>query len=1003
MPTTISHTISHGITLGVTYTSPLTITTSGYVHNTGSGDAILGPATQAWTVANSGRVVAAGTSGDGIDLKDGGLVTNSGTIRGQANGVYIGGAAGTVTNSGTIDGTASSGVTFAAGGTVSNKAGTIEGGYYGVYIEGAAGSVTNSGTILGASTAGLGIHLHAGGTVVNNTGGLIEGASGVFIENGGSVSNAGVILGTLTFLPGHNYGAAIYIKGGGGVTNSGTIRQFTDTANFGIELHIAGSVVNQTGGLIDAITGVKIGSTTGNYGTVTNAGTILGTLGVLADGICFGVYFLYGGAIDNTAGLIEGASGIYIKGGAGTVTNAALIEGTAGFGTLDLPGAGIEIKTTAGTVTNTGTILATAGTANYGVEFYAGGSVGNNAGLIEGVIAVKISGGGGTVTNAGTITGTSGASLGVYLLASGAVSNNAGLIKGASGVYIKGGAGTVTNAGSIVGTVNFGVDLAVGGSVGNNAGLIQGIREGVYIEGGAGTVTNSGRILSTTTFGIQFAAGGTVIDLGTISGGAGTAISFGGTGGNLLVLENGYSLTGGVSVAGTANTLELLGTAGAVTVDFDKSGAGFTNFGTAAFGAAGGNIETLNITNTSGTVSATISDFTAFHDIVDLTGLAGGTIVGGGTVNDRDQLVVSNGIDTVTLQLDTGESYSGVTWLTNPDGSDGTDVTPACFARGTLILTPDGEVLVEELAIGDLVVTPSGEARPIRWIGQRAYDGRFIAGNRAVLPIRIEAGALADGMPARDLFVSPEHALVIDGLFLPARLLVNGSTIHQVDAIDRLEYFHIEADGHDVIFAEGAAAETFVDVGGRAIFHNGAEFATRYPDAAPAEWEPYAALLAEGVAALPAIRASLLTRAETLGRVGRDPDLHLLVDGEILRASAVTDRVHRFAVPAGTRNVIVASRSVVPRDTEAELLDPRRLGVPFVRAVLERAGLRFEIGPDCAGLCDGFHADEGSHRWTDGHGRLPPQVLACFAADFSLELLIGHRTPLSARHLRRGR
>jgi hypothetical protein len=70
-------------------------------------------------------------------------------------------------------------------------------------------------------------------------------------------------------------------------------------------------------------------------------------------------------------------------------------------------------------------------------------------------------------------------------------------------------------------------------------------------------------------------------------------------------------------------------------------------------------------------------------------------------------------------------------------------------------------------------------------------------------------------------------------------------------------------------------------------------------------------------------------------------------------------------------------------------LDPRRLGVPIEQIALSGAGMRIEIDPDCSGLRDGFHRDEGSHRWTDGFAKLPAGLIAHFADDVTIDLRIG--------------
>jgi len=181
------------------------------------------------------------------------------------------------------------------------------------------------------------------------------------------------------------------------------------------------------------------------------------------------------------------------------------------------------------------------------------------------------------------------------------------------------------------------------------------------------------------------------------------------------------------------------------------------------------------------------------------------------------------------LQLD-AEDYTGITWSAAPDASTGTEIAAnPCYCRGTLILTETGEVAVEDLSIGDRVMTLSGRARPVKWIGRRSYAGRFALGQRHILPVCIAANALADGVPRRDLWLSPNHALYLEGVLIEARDLVNHVSVFQAERVAAIQYFHIELDSHDVILAEGAAAESFIDDDSRFLFHNADEYRALYP------------------------------------------------------------------------------------------------------------------------------------------------------------------------------
>ena len=152
-----------------------------------------------------------------------------------------------------------------------------------------------------------------------------------------------------------------------------------------------------------------------------------------------------------------------------------------------------------------------------------------------------------------------------------------------------------------------------------------------------------------------------------------------------------------------------------------------------------------------------------------------------------------------------------------------------CFAAGTRIMTSRGEIAVEHLLAGDKVLTIEGWWQPIRWIGRRRVDCRRHPRPEIVQPVRVAAETFGAAMPARDLILSPDHAIYAEGVLIPIKHLINGTTIAQV-ATERVTYYHIELDQHDVILAEGMPAETFLDTGNRRSFANGGTVVQLHPD-----------------------------------------------------------------------------------------------------------------------------------------------------------------------------
>jgi len=125
-------------------------------------------------------------------------------------------------------------------------------------------------------------------------------------------------------------------------------------------------------------------------------------------------------------------------------------------------------------------------------------------------------------------------------------------------------------------------------------------------------------------------------------------------------------------------------------------------------------------------------------------------------------------------------------------------------------------VAVEALRVGDHVPARSGALRRVGWIGRTS-----VSVDDATAPVAVRAGAFGAGAPHRSLVLSPDHAVFADGALVPVRYLGNGGSIVRCAAQRVVEYFHVELDRHDVPFADGLAAESYLHTGNRAQFADG--------------------------------------------------------------------------------------------------------------------------------------------------------------------------------------
>ncbi|WP_425050597.1 Hint domain-containing protein [Psychromarinibacter sp. S121] len=151
-------------------------------------------------------------------------------------------------------------------------------------------------------------------------------------------------------------------------------------------------------------------------------------------------------------------------------------------------------------------------------------------------------------------------------------------------------------------------------------------------------------------------------------------------------------------------------------------------------------------------------------------------------------------------------------------GNDSMSETP-CFTPGTMIATTRGAVAVEDLQLGDRVMTRDNGFQEIRWIGSRALGPEDMAAKPHLQPVLIRKGALGNDLPSRDMYLSPNHRVLVASemtalyfeereVLCAAKHLINNRGVHQARQ-DRVTYIHFMFDRHEVVLSDGAWSESF--------------------------------------------------------------------------------------------------------------------------------------------------------------------------------------------------
>jgi len=312
----------------------------------------------------------------------------------------------------------------------------------------------------------------------------------------------------------------------------------------------------------------------------------------------------------------------------------------------------------------------------------------------------------------------------------------------------------------------------------------------------------------------------------------------------------------------------------------------------------------------------------------------------------------------------------------------------SCFLADSMIETPEGPRAVQDLSVGDQVVTynrqtDASSVAALVWTGRTHMTVRTdLADDVAGYPVRVLKDAFADGVPGRDMLITPEHCLFFEGKFVPARMLVNGRSVFYDRSITSYDYFHVETEQHSVITADGMLTESYLDTGNRNSFRQEGDV-FRLGTTVQKTWARDAAAplcvardVVEPIFRQTQARAIVrdVTPQTTPAVLTKDSDLHLVTNkGQVLRMAREANGHAMFMIPSGITTVKIVSRTSRPSDTIGPFVDDRRsLGVLVGDLTLFDSGATTRIDAHLLQAdLDGWDVQEASPcRWTNGNATL---------------------------------